>query len=331
MNMAAISAVRWFLLVAWKEKLFFFVNFEKRYNPQFVTTTIAIPTADALKGIYTYVVSGTTNQLRTANVLDLAAAKGLPTKLDSVSQSILNTNTQVPTYARPIADNDFNRDTYTFDAENNLNQYFPTTRVDYFITPKQQVTFTWNYYHSWQPGARRLPVPDIQRTNPFRIGYFVYSGALQSTLSPQTLNEFRYGVQHSGDTNARDEYGPYYTFDGKPLRIGPTLQFSLAAPNPLGPLVPFIDQPNTTGRHFITTVYDTLTLNRGQHTITVGGSYRKTDWKDIGQVFPVPTYATGTPSGDPLQASSAFTAATLPGINSTLSGRPAGALQPVDR
>jgi hypothetical protein len=55
-------------------------------------------------------------------------------------------------------------------------------------------------------------------------------------------------------------------------RIGPTLQFSLA-PNPLGPLVPFIDQPNTTGRHFITTVYDTLTLNRGS-TITVGGSYR---------------------------------------------------------
>src|SRR5262249_58968508 len=108
-----------------------------------------------------------------------------------------------------------------------------------------------------------------------------------------------------------------------PLRIGGNLQFSNGvAPNPISPTVPFIDQPNTTGRHFITTIYDTLTLNRGQHTFTVGGSYRKTDWKDIGQVFPVPTYATGTPSGDPLQVSTAYTAATLPGINSTLLGDP---------
>src|SRR5207247_3992480 len=76
------------------------------------------------------------------------------------------------------------------------------------------------------------------------------------------------------------------------------------------------------GRHFITTIYDTLTLNRGQHSITFGGSYRKTDWKDIGQVFPLPTYGTGTPSGDPLQVSTAYTATTLPGINSTELGNP---------
>lgn len=52
-----------------KEKLFFFVNYERRYNPQFTTASLAIPTADAQKGIYTYVVSGTTNQLRTAVVI----------------------------------------------------------------------------------------------------------------------------------------------------------------------------------------------------------------------------------------------------------------------
>ena len=73
---------------------------------------------------------------------------------------------------------------------------------------------------SWQPGERRIPVPDIERTNPFRLGYFVYSAALQSTFTPQTFNEFRYGVQHSGDTNTRDEYGRYYQFNGAPLRIG---------------------------------------------------------------------------------------------------------------
>jgi hypothetical protein len=304
---------------SFKEKLFFFANFERAYSPIKTSRTVTVLTPDAQKGIYTYVVSGTTNQLRTGNVLDLAAAKGLPTKLDAVTQTILGINNQIPKYASKIAGTDLNRDTYTWDAENNNFAYFPTTRLDYFATPKQQLTFTWNYRHNWQAGERRLPVPDVSRTNPFRLGYYVWAGALQSTLSSQTLNEFRYGVQHSGDTNARAEYGDFYRYNNVPLRIGANLQFANGvAPNPVSPVVPFIDQPNTTGRHFITTIYDTLTLNRGQHTITVGGSYRKTDWKDIGQVFPVPTYATGTPSGDPLQASTAFTATTLPGINSTL-------------
>jgi len=306
-----------------KDKLFFFVNYERIYNPQFNARTVTVLTPEAQRGIYTYVVSGTTNQLRTANVLDLAAARGLRTTLDPVTQSILNINNQIPKYTRQVADNDFNRDTYTWDAENNLNAYFPTTRVDYFVTPKQQVTFSWNYRHSWQPGERRLPVPEVERTNPFRLGYFVYAGALQSTFTPNTFNEFRYGVQHSGDTNTRDEYGPYYTFNGKPLRIGGNLQFANgAAPNPVSPTVPFIDQQNVTGRHFITTMYDTLTLNRGQHTITLGGSYRKTTWNDVAVVYQLPTYATGTPSGDPLQVSQAYTTTTLPGINSTVLGDP---------
>lgn len=292
-----------------KDKLFFFANYERRYNPQFVTNTVAIPTAEAQRGIYTYIVNGTTDQIRKVNVLDLAAARNLPIKLDPIAQSIININNDIPKYSRQVADNDLNRDTYTWDSDNNLTQYFPATRVDYFVTPKQQASFTWNYYHSWQPGARRLPNPDIERTNPFRIGYFVWSGALQSTLSDKAFNEFRYGVQHSGDTNTRDEYGPYYTFNGKPLRIGATLQF--------GPLTPFIDQQNVTGRHFITTLYDTLTLNRGQHTITLGGSYRKTEWNDVAVVYQVPTYGTGTPSGDPLQAAQAFTTTTMPGINNT--------------
>jgi hypothetical protein len=125
-------------------------------------------------------------------------------------------------------------------------------RFDYFLTEKQQLTWTWNYWHNWRAGERRLPVPDISRTNPFRLGYFVWSVALQSSFTPNLSNELRYSVQHSGDSNASAEYGPYFQVDGKPLRIGGTL--------PFGPTVPFIDQQNVTGRHFITTMYDTLTL-----------------------------------------------------------------------
>jgi hypothetical protein len=306
-----------------KEKLFVFINYERNYAPITNARTVTVLTPDAQKGIYTYVVNGTTNQFRTANVLDLAAARGLRTTLDPVTQNILGINNQIPKYATQIADTDLNRDTYTWNAENNNYAYFPTTRLDYFVTPKQQFTFSWNYRHNWQAGERRLPIPEIERTNPFRLGYFVYAGALQSTFTSNTFNEFRYGVQHSGDTNTRDEYGPYYTYNGKPLRIGGNLQFANgAAPNPVSPTVPFIDQQNVTGRHFITTMYDTMTMNRGQHTITVGGSYRKTTWNDVAVVYQLPTYGTGTPTGDPLQVSLAYTTATLPGINNTELGNP---------
>jgi len=298
-----------------KDKLFAFVNFERAYSPVKTPRTIAVMTPEAQKGNFTYVVDGTTDQFRTVNVLELASRRpGLPTKLDPVSLAIIDINNQIPKFATKIPDTDLNRDSYTWDAENNNFAYFPTTRVDYYLTPKQQLTFTWNYRHNWQRGERRLPVPDIERTGPFRLGYFVYAGALQSTFTPQTFNEFRYGVQHSGDTNTRDEYGRYYQFNGKPLRIGGTLQF--------GPLVPFIDQQNVTGRHFITTMYDTLTMNRGQHSITLGGSYRKTTWNDVAVIYQVPTYATGTPQGDPLGLNNAISATTLPGINSNGLGDP---------
>jgi hypothetical protein len=297
-----------------KEKLFVFVNYERQYNPQSNARTVTVLTPEAQRGVYTYLVSGTTNQLASVNVLDIAASRGARATVDPVAQSIISLNNQIPKYAAQIPDTDFNRDTYTWNAENNSYAYFPTTRIDYFVTQKQQLTFTWNYRHNWQAGERRLPIPEIERTNPYRLGYFVWAGALQSTFSSQTFNEFRYGVQHSGDTNRRAEYGLYYQFDGKPLRIGGTL--------PFGPTVPFIDQDNTTGRHWMTTIYDTLTLNRGAHSITLGGSYRGTNWKDIGQVFQVPSYTTGTPSGDPLPGT-LFTTATLPGVNNADLGNPA--------
>src|SRR6185437_6181723 len=103
------------------------------------------------------------------------------------------------------------------------------------------------------------------RANPFRIGgYFVYNIALQSTLSPTLFNEARYGVQHSGDSNASAtaNYGSYFAFNGTPLRIGNAIGSS-----PFNLTVPYIDQQNTTGRHYITTIYDTLTKIKGRHTI----------------------------------------------------------------
>lgn len=306
----------------WKKRAFFFVNFERSYSPITTARTVTVLTPAAQQGIYTWVKPAQGNQpaqIKTQNVLSLVASQnppiaGAPTTIDPIVQSILSLNNQIPKFATQIADDDLNRDTYTWNAENNNYAYFPAARLDFYVTPKHQLFWAWNYRHNWQAGERRLPTPDISRTNPFRLGYFVWSLGVQSAVTQNISNEFRYGVQHSGDSNASADYGAYYEVQGKPLRIGATL--------PFGPTVPFIDQANTTGRHFITTMYDTMTYNRGNHAFTFGFSYRKTDWKDIAQVFQVPTYGLGTPSGDSLP-NQVFTAGNFDGLQTSSLGDPA--------
>ena len=131
-------------------------------------------------------------------------------------------------------------------------------------------------------------------------------------------------MQHSGDSNASAAYGAYYTFNDSPIAHRWEFAFRNGGVESRCPSVPFIDQENITGRHFITTMYDTLTLNHGKHAFTLG---RKLPTGPTGrtpdEIFQVPTlWHTALPAGDPLQVSTAFTTATLPGINSTELGNP---------
>jgi len=296
-----------------KDKLFFFVNYEYQWIPSVNATTTNILTPAAETGVYTYLINGTTNQFASVNVLTLAAAAGYPSKIDPVVASYMALNDKIKSAATQTFTTDPNRLSYVWKQANSNQYYYPTARLDYYITPKEQLTFSWNLEHEWFPGNPRFPFADSPYQNPFRIGgYFVWAAALQSTFSARTFNEFRYGVQHSGDSNASATagYGSYNTYNNQVLRIG-------TAPNatanlPFGTVTPYEDQQNTTGRHFITTVYDTATHLVGQHTIRFGANFRNTIWKDIWEVFPYSIYTMGTPSGDPIPGN-LFTAASLPG------------------
>lgn len=286
-----------------KDKLFFFINYEYLYQPNAPTAVQTVLLPDAQKGIYTYRLAN--GQTASQNVLTIAAQNGFSTSLDpAVSQTLGKQNQALGNgYATPINGN-YNQQTLNWAENNNLNQYYPTTRLDYYLKPSLQITGTWNLYHSWQPGVRRFPLEGEPKQNPFRIGgYFTYSAAVNWTVSPHAFNEFRYGVQHSGDSNTvASNGGLYNTYNNQPLRW--TLPYITALT---------ADQQNTTGRHYITTLYDTATWNKGEHNITFGGSYRRTDWKDVGEVFPYPIYTIGVPANDPVSA--IYNTTTLPGVN----------------
>jgi hypothetical protein len=292
-----------------KDKVFFFVNFENSWQPAQTSSTQATLLPSAIQGVYTYPIAGTAN-FGTVNVLQVAAANGYPAALNPVTQSILTREAQSASagYVTPINGN-YDTQTLNWVQANNNNYYFPTTRLDYYINQNLQFTGTWNLEHRWFPGLRDWPTSPLQ--NPFRIGgYFVWSAGLNWTITPRTFNEFRYGVQHSGDSNqaAKDGYAVYDSYNNAPELISRL------------PLVsPYIHTaPNVTGRHFITTITDNATMIRGNHNIQMGGAFRETDWKDAAEQFQFPSYTVGVPGTDPL--SSIFNSTTMPGaINSDYS------------
>ena len=279
------------------------------------SVTSSVMTSAAETGVYTYLINGTTNQYNSINVLSLAKAAGYPSAIDPVVSSYMAYYDKLPQYAAQTTSTNPNFTNWQWAQQNSNTYYYPTTRLDYYLTSKEQLTFSWNLDHEWFPGNNRFPMPDAKFQGPFRIGgYFVWAAALQSTIGSNTFNEFRYGTQHSGDSNASATagYGTVNTYNGQPLRIGTAGTTNASASLPFGTPTPYQDQQNTTGRHFITTVSDTFTRIHGQHTIRAGGNFRDTIWKDVWEVFPIPIYTMGTPSGDPIPGA-LFTATTMPG------------------
>jgi Carboxypeptidase regulatory-like domain len=290
-----------------KDKLFFFANMELDYIPSQTASTRTVLDAPALNGTYMYQV-GNTGTYQPINVLQIAAANGYPTATNPVINDILGKQktAQGFGYFTPI-NNNFNEQTLNWlDPRRQYDQY-PTTRLDYYATPNIQLTGTWTIQHQWVPGQHNWPGPDAPLQSPFRRGgYYIWSAAMNWTISPRTFNELRYGIQHSGDSNAasRPGYAALNTYNGAPMRVN-----SL----PLG-LSPYIlENANVTGRHKIVTAYDTVTMVRGNHTITAGAQYRQTVWDDTQEFFQSPAFTIGVAGGDPL--SSIFNATTMPGSN----------------
>jgi hypothetical protein len=308
-------------LLGRKDKVFFFINYEEAYFPRTQNQTNTILTLEAQQGVFRYQTAA--GEMRTANLLQIAAQNGFQSTLDPTMAALLAKQNQALPNGTVVSTNDLRTSSLVWLEPNKLIQQYPTARFDIQITQDLALTGSWNLFGGKDYGRRQWPLSDLPTQYLFNQSWWITSSGVNWTLGSRNFNEFRYGVQHSGDTTpgrGLEFMTANPTLNGAPVRFGTTTGVVPPGILPLG-LVPMAQQDAPiTGRHYITTIYDTLTVVRGDHSFKVGGAFRLTDWHDTsfsgpGGLLGSPAFTLGSAAGDP--AANLFTGATMPGVQTT--------------
>ena len=317
----------------WRNKIFFFINYEEFRLPQTYPAARTILTDRARQGFFTYRDSG--GVVREINLYTLAANRNLaglpatvrpyPTTPDPILLNLLgliNTgaNNGGQLRSRITSANDYNRLDLNFQAPGTNIRRFPTARFDWNITKNHQFEFDYHYqqYFSDPDGVNgQLPmVPGegivvgapSKTTGSIRRNAFSFAGALRSTLSSTVVNEARYTLGNGGISIFGGEVIPAL-FGG---RRGYSVDW------------PFVSDPQTRSsqsrRHTpVTTVYDNLNWVKGTHTLNFGASFTHVKGYQQSQGSETVPFANfGIAASDPINtgATSIFTSANFPGSSS---------------
>jgi hypothetical protein len=308
-----------------RNKLFFFAAYESVRLPLTSPGAATILTPSARQGIFTYQDTAT-KQLDTVNLFQMAAAAnaGLPATVRpyattpdpilAVSFTQIATLTSAAGSIKSLAasNNDYNRNSYSYQVNGANNRYFPIVRLDYNVTDKQHVEVVWNYQDNLRlPDQANNVIPVFPGTGAV-LGSNVITGlnaitftgvvALRSTISATITNEARYGVQ-GGDVWFYNEIGPslFSRWKGYAPLFGPSPSYLT---NPY--TVSSSQVRNTPVKQFI----DNLSWIRGSHILTLGGSLTQVNiWQKIYSTQVIPTITFGIASQDPINtgATSIFT------------------------
>lgn len=283
-----------------KNKLFFFFNYEGDRQKTGTELFRLVPTAEARTGILrTPAASGSSTQNAangTFGVLDIrqagfnnntAAILGLPSNLafsPAITQ-LINRIYPQPNYpangaiASPLP-GVFEFYTFGFTARNDIDSI--ATRVDYQINSKNTLSGSFNFSKGdFNVFAPTFPQFDDEVRSP-QTGA-VYAFNLVSTLKPNLVNELRVGTNRAkadfngvGDGNVStalpDAVDAVLRGSGIPVSsFGGANTRALNLLNGLTPITYFSTQNRLTGT---TTIGDSLTWIKGNHTVKFGGEAR---------------------------------------------------------
>jgi hypothetical protein len=266
----------------WKNKVFFFGNYEQEYVPGSQTSNDNVLSPAAQTGAFSYI--GTDGTQHNVNVLSIAASNGFPSSVNSVvagefsqiDPSVGKALQNIPNPTIPY------QDELIWQYRWNYDQIYPTLRFDYQIRP----TLEWHasYDLEWRtyPGYAVYP-GDPNTNSSFNSSYQTYSTGLEWTISPRLVNQFSAGL-----LNTQEEFNVGHSFD--PYTSENNLIIDAPAfvngATTLSPWLPnyFLPEPrNNPVRDF----NDILSWTHGKHTFSFGGDFRNSTDFDTGDAPPV--------------------------------------------
>lgn len=303
-------------LTPWlKDKVFFFVNYERYRLPESQLRTPIVMTPELAQGIFRYKKAD--GSIASVNLFQLAATK---CPAGATCQTTVDPNIgarladMVASFSnatfKPDA-TDPNQAQISFINKGGQNRYYTVARFDFNLSSKQHVETIWNYnafrnvmdfLNSVDPVFPK-PFPQVfggQQSNRFSL-----STALRSQLSPTVVNEARFGFD-----------GGTVTFCSSGCSPGDFAAFNGLAYTLPGAYNNFYNNFTRAGSWRNTPVKqfsDTVNWSKDKHSFTFGGNYTHINaWSNA--PLNIPTVAFALQAADPVSA--LFTAANFPGASS---------------
>lgn len=269
-----------------KDKLFFFFNYEGDRQKLGSQQYRVVPTAAARTGIFTTSQFGTLDI--TPNGANNVSGSLFGTQnfaFSPTSLAILNSIFPLPNYPANGAipaplPGAFEYYNFGYTARNHSNSI--ATRIDYNINDKNNLSFSVNYGKGdFSFGAPTFPSSNDELRTPQKGA--VYSLNYISNISSNLLNEFRIGTNRASSTfngpgsgavsnSINEAVAAAFSANGAPaVSFGSGNSGILNLFTPFTSIGNFSTQGRTTGT---TTVGDSFTWIKGNHTIKFGGETR---------------------------------------------------------
>lgn len=290
----------------WKNRIFFFGNYEQEYVPGNQTGYASVLTPSAQSGNFSY--TGTDGAQHTVNVLNIAASNGFPSAVNplvanqfaqinpSTGKALQNLGTSLP-YQNELVWQ------YPWDYD----QIYPTLRVDYQITPAIEWHAAYDLEWRTYPGYQIYP-SDTNTNSSFNSSYQTWTTGLQWTITPTLVNEVSAGLLNTQEEfNVGHSWNPF-TAENNIIIDSPSF---VNGGTTVSPWIPNYDLPEPRNNP-VRDVNDILTWTHKTHTFSFGGDFRNSTDYDTGVNDP-PGYYLGINSLDP--AVSMFNSTNFPDMN----------------
>jgi len=316
-----------------KDKLFVFFNLELFRNPSSepISTSVAYPSY--YQGLYNY--SDSAGNVHQANLFNIAASgngalpagtRAFATTIDPIVASeyslVASLVPNPSTLTSNAGSNDYNSAQFNFQDTGLDERNFYTGRIDYNLTQKHHLSFTYNYDHyfgNWDLLNSIYPVYPGQSavlgtsaaaglTGQFSRR-FVGTLALRSAITARLTNELRMGLD--GGTVSFDNISPGLFAPYRGYLINGCGQ-------------PYINECQDGGGSARNAPYkeidDNVSWVKGTHQITAGFSWERINfWQQTYNSGSFPGITFGVATGDPLNTGSTAPfniAANFPGLAS---------------